>query len=279
MKKIFVPFMSKDGGQASFGAAYPVAQQLDCEIEVCHMRDEPYVAYPYAIESAVVFSDKTLQKIEEMKKERARELKKSFEALYKECERANKSGRKVPAEWTEMVGRPDIEFGRAARCADLVITARPHSEEEDRDQSLLEQLLMASGTPMLVAPSSGDPVSQALIAWNGSLESSRAVRSAIPLLKHVQSVSVLTLGRLAVNAPGPDVVCRYLQTHGIESEYESLQKFDGSAERAMEDYAKSEGCNLIVMGAYSHSRLREMVLGGMTRHMLRDVHFSLFLSH
>ena len=69
MKKIFVPFMSEGVGKASFKAAYHIAQEFGADIDVCHMREEPYVAFPYAVETAVVYSDKTLQKIEEYKKE------------------------------------------------------------------------------------------------------------------------------------------------------------------------------------------------------------------
>ena len=179
------------------------------------------------------------------------------------------------------MGRPDIEFGRTARCADLVVTARVDTEEGDREQPLVEHLLLSSGTPLVVAnPHEGSIFeTQALIAWNGSLEASRALRAAVPILSKVRSVSILTLGRLPSNVPGPDVVRSYLEAQGIDSDYEALEKFNGSAEEAIEDYAKSEGCGLVVMGAYSHSRLREFVLGGATRHMLRDTEFALLLSH
>ena len=282
MQKILVPFMSEALGEAGLRSAFDLASIIGADLEICHMRQSAFTPIAYHMETAIAYSDQTLHRLEEANKQRAEEMKSLFERLREECIQSlsTKSGsHQVSAVWKECVGRPDLEFGRLARTSDFSLVARTGTKDDDPDRSYAESLLMTSGQPMLSvsARTPFDFDETALIAWNGSVEASRALVRSVPLLGRFKNVVVLTIGGLPENVPSPEDASRYLDTYGIASEHKLIGK--GSAEKTIEDYAGSEGCGLIVMGAYSHSRLQEFVLGGVTRHLLQDTDIPLFMAH
>ncbi|MGZ3274443.1 MAG: universal stress protein [Caulobacteraceae bacterium] len=150
------------------------------------------------------------------------------------------------------------------------------------DKVLAETLILLSGRPVLVLPP-GHPgrLDRVVVAWDGSAPVARAMNEALPLLRAAQSVKVLTIGGDKPSdhvAPWPDAV-RHLLRHGVRAEGCEVEPEGLSTAAALEGRLEAEPADLVVMGAFGHSRLREIVLGGVTEHMLSRTPTAVWLSH
>lgn len=177
-------------------------------------------------------------------------------------------------------------FARLVRSADLAVVGGPDHERGGADDgALLEVAFLDTGRPALVIPQSGAPAlppRQALVTWDGSREAARAVHDALPLLAAAEEVVVLTVGAdgsdsSAERKPGADIV-EQLGRHGIAARLKAVDD-GGSIADIILSQAAEEGAELVVMGGYGHSRLRQMMLGGVTRHMLERTTLPLLIAH
>jgi nucleotide-binding universal stress UspA family protein len=162
-----------------------------------------------------------------------------------------------------------------ARCSDLVVV--PKSGMIAPRLSAVE-LAGGSAAPLLLvppSPASSAPWRKVLVAWNGSREAASALRGAWPILDSAESVEVLIVEPLPEPEP---FIGEYLKRHGVHARVRvdsSLQADAGDVIRAR---AEESGADLVVMGLYSHSRLRELILGGVSKTMLRDEKLCLLVS-
>lgn len=171
-----------------------------------------------------------------------------------------------------------------ARAADLIITSAVKGELFDASRAVdTGSLVMQAGRPVLVVPGSGVPLSysHALVAWNNSREARRAVNDALPLLARMAKVSVVEIAAEAdvddARAHVADVVA-WLAAHHIAATPLVSPSIRDDAE-AIYTLAQDQGADLIVAGAYGHGRLREWVLGGVTRDLLLRADRCTLLSH
>lgn len=188
---------------------------------------------------------------------------------------------RVSASFAEAAGVTEDVMAAAARLSD--ITVFPSVANEDRTAVLvgLEAALLESGRPVLVAPESG--VSTVLgrtvaLAWNGRAQSARALALAMPLLEKAEAVHVLGVDTLRTDADEAAPVVEYLSWHGIPATYHKLEG-SGSVASQLQERCADIGADLLVMGGYGHSRLRELILGGVTRAMLNQTRLPLLLAH
>lgn len=191
------------------------------------------------------------------------------------------------SEWLSAEGDPTIAAAVRGRYADLIIVGQP-DPDRDRDQAIAQpaDLLFESGRPLLVVPYTGRFSSigeRVLVGWNGSREAARAIGDAMPLLTRAKRVVVMA----ANPKPGPrglgDEPCadiaRHLSHHGCKVEATHVATDVVEPGDTLLNTAADEGCDLLVMGAYGRSRLRELVLGGMTRFMLHHMTVPVLMSH
>ncbi len=180
----------------------------------------------------------------------------------------------IPAEWRSVtLGTNHDRLISSARYADLTIVGQ---RDEEGDRSSWLPVLVNSGSPALVFPEHWSEAtfgSRALVAWNASREARRALLNALPLLADARTVTILVVNPTSSETghgeePGADVA-RYLARHGIQAEVEQVAAADRDAGLVILERAAAWATDLIVMGAYGHSRTREFVLGGVTRTMLR----------
>ncbi|MES2077403.1 MAG: universal stress protein [Pseudomonadota bacterium] len=183
----------------------------------------------------------------------------------------------------------DAEAGLAlqARYADLVLLGQPEEGEAGPGivATLPEYVLLNSMRPVLVLPRVGhfERVDRhALLAWDGSLEATRALTAAIPLLRRAALVTLAVFHPSAHNSvhgevPGADIAL-YLARHGVKVEVSERPAADDIGE-AILSLAAELDADLIVMGGYGHARLREMVLGGATSTVLRAMTVPVLMAH
>lgn len=173
-----------------------------------------------------------------------------------------------------------------ARYADLTVVGQGRDlANAPYDLAFLpEELALGVGRPVLVVPRYGtfETVGERiLIAWNGSREATRAVHDAIPLLKLATKVTVLSID--PENDSGPRVpsadIALHLARHGVAAEAASTVGLDIGVGDLLLSRAADLGVDLIVMGAYGHARVREMVLGGATRDILQHMTVPVLMSH
>ena len=196
--------------------------------------------------------------------------------------------RGVSAEWREIPEGADADPAIHARYADLTILGQldPDGGESDTLQPHPEQVAIASGRPILVVPYAGNfpNVGQrVVIGWNASREAARAVSDAMPVLMAAEIVTVLTIDpregpRAHGELPGADISL-HLARHGVKAEIERTVSADLPIGEVLLSRVADLGADLLVMGAYGHSRVRELLLGGATRSLLRSMTLPVLMSH
>jgi len=175
-------------------------------------------------------------------------------------------------------------FGRLARNFDLSVVGQATPDDGFDQAMIIEAALFASGRPVLVVPYiQADPLKleRTLVCWDGSRSATRAVADALPLLKRSKSVEIITIARKDDNRgeiSGAEIA-HHLARHGLKVDLKRIVAPDTDVPNAILSHAADASTDLIVMGAYGHSRLREFVLGGATRGILGSMTVPTFMSH
>jgi nucleotide-binding universal stress UspA family protein len=176
------------------------------------------------------------------------------------------------------------QLGRIGRRFDLVVVGQPDRTNSAPDQVIDETVLFESGRPVIFVPfiqKGGMTLDHVLICWDGSRAAARAIADALPFLKKAKQVEVLIVSEKPNKAneiPGADLG-QHLARHGLKVEIKHITASDIGVASAILSYAADSGTDMIVMGGYGHSRLREFVLGGVTRGMLESMTVPVLMSH
>lgn len=172
------------------------------------------------------------------------------------------------------------------RFSDIVVLPRPYGDKQGHEyEEILEAALFSSHIPVLVMPKDTqlpETISRVVIAWNESNESLGAIRSALPVLRQASTVDITI-----IDPPrhGPDrsdpggSLCQMLVRHGVHCEVSVLAKTMPRVSDVLCRHLRDKDADLLVMGAYGHSRFRESILGGATRHMLESAKIPVLMSH
>jgi nucleotide-binding universal stress UspA family protein len=199
--------------------------------------------------------------------------------------RASQPG--VTVEWRHREGDPGDMVTLHARYVDLAVVGQDDpDDEQDTPRGMAERILLGSGRPVLVVPYVGAraPVGErVVVAWNASREATRAANDALPILERAARVTVLSINPRGGPAghgdvPGADMAL-HLARHGVRAEANAIESDDVKAAEVLLSSLTDLGADLLVMGGYGRSRVRELVLGGMTRDILRAMTTPVFMSH
>lgn len=191
----------------------------------------------------------------------------------------------MPWDWTAYDGDVTQAVISASRLADIIVLSLDNAASKVRAHPLLSVADVAVDTrcPVLAVPTTAkslDTCGKVLVAWDGGHESANALRAALPMLQSAGSVSLLSIVEPRKDAGFPSIeASEYLSRHGVTSELIERERGALSIEETIESVAGEIGADIIVMGAFGHSRLRETLLGGVTRYFLRDSTIPLFLAH
>ena len=200
--------------------------------------------------------------------------------------RAALQGRVAFVEWrsAQVYAYLADYIANEARCADLVLTGVASGDFLDASRAVdTGELIMQAGRPVLIVPTGASSLTldHALIGWKDTREARRAVADSLPLLKHATRVSIVELAReedLTAARRHVDDVVAWLGRHAIRAEG-SAQLSTGDDASALYAIGQDQGADVVVAGAYGHSRLREWVLGGVTRDLLLSANRCSLVSH
>jgi nucleotide-binding universal stress UspA family protein len=167
-----------------------------------------------------------------------------------------------------------------SRCHDLLVVKGGSVESGGMHPIELSRLVMSTGRPILLAPdASPRQLRNVVIAWKDVPEAARAVNAAIPILERAQKIFVVITREDDEPVSRCENVVTQLAWHGLSAEAHSVVPGERDPAHAMLETARAAGADLLVMGAYGHSRLRETVLGGFTRSVLYDASLPVFMLH
>ena len=175
----------------------------------------------------------------------------------------------LTAEWRAADDSGPTAIGIIGRAYDLIVMPQPGALPK-MPESVFETALFDSGRPVLVVPArfSGMVGKKVLFAWNGSTESARAISLAMPVMSRAESIDVLSVDGAMVPGPSSAEIADSLRSHGLNVTSQHVKPGTRTAGQTIVDTAIAGGCDLIVKGAYTQSRLRQMIFGGMTRHLI-----------
>jgi nucleotide-binding universal stress UspA family protein len=184
--------------------------------------------------------------------------------------------------WFDAVSPGESIVGSHGRTFDVIVMGRPDAETAGAYNRAIESALFESGRPVLLSPSLAPRqiATNIMIHWNGSTEQARANAFAMPLLHLANRVTVLTVvGGQEVPGPSPDYILRQLQHNGIAATPIRVKLGNRETGEAVLDAARAEGCDLLIKGAFTRNRLRQMIFGGATSHIMEHADLPVLMAH
>jgi nucleotide-binding universal stress UspA family protein len=286
IKLVLVPITGTDDDGVVLEGAWSLATRFSAHMEVLHAQLDPRDAVPFLGEGA---SGALIQQIMEAAQRdsstrttRARASIEAWRQRHSIPVAAPGVASGATASWREDVGAEDEVVGRRGRLADLIVVHQPSSEGNIVPTVSFEAALLDTGRPVMAVPTGGNTARMTegpvLVAWNGSVESARAIWAAMPLLAAAPRVCILSVLENDKAADGGKVV-EYLAWHGVKAEPLPTARKQSNVGAQILAEANGLGAGLLVMGAYTRSRLRRMVFGGVTEHVLTNATIPAFMMH
>ena len=286
LRKILVPLTGGERDKAAMKTALTVAQQHKSYVEGLFVRPDPSEALPFMGEGV---SGTVIQDIINSSKDAANQAgeraHQTLSQLAGEAGVAEVSTPCGPGEccvrFVEETGPFDDVVARRARLSDLVVFLAGKDEQGAGVSEGLQACLMDAGRPILLAPQSapesvGDKI---VIGWDGGVEAAHAITAAKPFLSRASKVEILNVAKGSLDPALADMLSDFLLLHGVESNEHLIDPASRPIGEVLLEEAEREGCDLLVMGGYGHSRLRELLLGGVTQFILSHATVPVLLAH
>jgi len=272
IKTILVLADGGSGTAATLTTALAVARRFSASLDVMHVRADVETMVPVIGEGmSGAMVEQMMSAMQQTVESRAAKAKAAFDQV---CAAGG-----IPAVWRETTGRETDIIANAGRVVDLIVIGKPDAETETPLAATLDAALFDTGRPVLVAAAAATVIgSRIALAWNGSAQAARVVAAAKPFLRLADQVAVVTVGEIGRSASATDLVA-YLAHHEVRAVHEALAADHATVAATLLAYAGRTQTDLLVMGAYGHSRLREMILGGATRDVLAAATLPVLLAH
>lgn len=282
-RTILAPMLGDEADRWALDAVLPLARRMNAHVKGLHVRQTADIPMAAGMLDPPMLTTGVMEELEKAASDRAVAARGAFEAWIG----ANRiAAATVPgpaahatAEWTEIEGYPAEAVARAARLADLTVLGRPARAHDVSVDDLMEGALFSSGRPVMVVPAAPRRAAfeSIVIAWNDSPEAAGAVAAAAPLLGAAKKLVVFVGDEIDdPEARGADLAAWLGWRHFPAP---AVVVRGGNVGVALLEEASKASADLIVMGAYTHSRLRQLVFGGATSHVLGHSPVPLLMSH
>ena len=261
-----------------------VARQFGGHIEALHVPQVLPSMLPLSPEGGLATAD-VMASLEQGAEDASRRLRSVFDEFVKTeniVQTPMGAATDEPsAYWSEMSQNDQDTLPSRGRVFDLIIVGRPVAGQFAPSMVALESALFESGRPLLIVPP--EPVEQVgqriAIAWNGSTETARTVALALPFLQAAEEVLIITVEKGMVPGPSGQDLANNLTRSGLAVRARHVETEGLSIGEAMLAESRAFGADLLVKGAYTQSRLRQMIFGGATSHILAHAQLPVFMAH
>jgi nucleotide-binding universal stress UspA family protein len=275
IKDILVHADSTDTFETRLKYALELGRKNDAHLTALYVIPK----YPIPAYAGVSIDPAIFQAVRDNERQTAETAKTKFESI--------SANQDCKVEWRVEEGDPTHYLNLHGRYFDFVVLGQPDPKwNSDGFTEVTDNLVISLGRPCLVVPYIGTAPKtpkRILVAWNGSHSSARAVNDALPLLETADLVEVMSINSDKSSFDEGDIpsadICLHLARHGVKAEAKSTFSSEISDENLILTHASDMAADLLVMGAYGHSRFRELILGGVTRHLLRHMTIPVFMSH
>lgn len=259
------------------------ARRFESYIEGLHMRPGQPDVIAAGADGFVAAAPDLVAGFEREAKDRAERARASFEAFTarNELQRPSDGEVKLSADWRIELSSGPTALGSIGRVFDLVVVGRPVRDSITPSMAALESALFETGRPILVAPpkpptSMGERI---VIAWNGSTETARTVAFGMPFLRRARKVSVVHVEGVGVPGPSAAELALNLRRQGIDCDWKEVPLGNRGKGQSMLEEAAELGADLMIKGAYTQSRLRQMIFGGATSQILAEAELPVFMAN
>ena len=285
IKRMLVPLFSGAAEGAALDTAVAVARQFDAHIEGMYVRASPDQAFQFVSSGLdTALYGQVLEKLHEDVARDDRMARGNFEdhmgrsGVVLSDDPATISG--PSASWQTVVGDPADLIARHGGAFDLVVTAHPARSSAATARQIVDAAIFNTARPVLLAAGEVDaPLGRSvLVAWNRGIQGSRALVGALPFLADAERVVILMVTTGAKQGPEPEDIAANLAWHGVAAEVKRLPPDYRPVAEVLTDEAHAIEADLLVMGAYSQSRMRERILGGVTKDILTDADLPVLLA-
>jgi nucleotide-binding universal stress UspA family protein len=279
MKTILVPIQNTATATSVLEVAACLAQRTGAYVEGFPLR---FGIPQYLV--AELATGISLDSYHEKTEDELAEMHRLFEAFMvkHDIPRATTGSSRPCFGWLETAPEGDDFVGSYGRAFDVIVMARSDIDAAGPHRRAIESALFESGRPVLLAPlhAPRSIATNIVIHWNGSTEQARANAFAMPLLRVAERVVVLTvIGGQAVPGPSADQIVRQLLYNDIAAKLVSVELEDRETGQAVLDAARAQGCDLLIKGAFTRNRLRQMIFGGATSYIMEHADLPVLMAH
>lgn len=274
LKDILLHVDSTPSSDARLVLAVNLAERQGAHLIGLHVKPNPYIP---ASPDLAGLSDSFFE-------EQQRDIDSHADAARAKFDAATRKS-DIASEWRVLNGFPSEVVRRHARYADLVIVGQENPDDNGQSEDLPGGILLTTGRPVLVVPYAMPAKSLAtnvMIAWDDGAQATRALHDAIQLMEKGAKVTVMAINPDDTGDHGPIPcadICLHLARHGFKAEAKSVAAPDANVGDILLARSFEQGCDLLVMGAYGHSRMREFVFGGATAQILESMTLPVLMSH
>jgi len=284
IRKVLLPLSNTAAGESALATGLLIGRIWGAHVVALHVRVDARDVAPLAGEGlSGAMIEEMMAATEKESGERATSVRALFDRAVAEhrFSLAEPTGHQsATASFATAVGREEDLLAQQARLADLTVVPHPEASADAASTDALHAVLFDSGRPVLLAP--GRPPSvlgqRICVAWNGTAESASAVTAALPWLQRAEAVRILSSEGYQRRGPSAEELVPYLALHGIAAELGTIRPVGGVVGAGLLAAAEEFSADLLAMGAYSHSRLRQLILGGVTRHVLENARLPILMN-
>jgi nucleotide-binding universal stress UspA family protein len=291
IKNLLAVISDANNGRAALQTALRVARHLDCHVDALHVRSDPAAALPLvgeAMSGAMV--DDMMGVAEKEAGQRAARARAMYDEVLKREGLSDSSAKPgavkgLSVTWMEASGLEEQVVALRGCRADRIVVARPTGDNETPALMTLNAALMQSGRPVIAAPpipkdgpQGGGALKKFAVFWNGSTEATRAVEAALPFLASAEVVTVLRVEEEEWFAETEDLEA-HLAYHGVHTVVSKVLPREVRTGRSLLFAAGDVGADMMVMGAYTRSKLRQLILGSVTGYVMQQAILPVLLCH
>ncbi|HEY8288255.1 MAG TPA: universal stress protein [Acetobacteraceae bacterium] len=275
IRKLLLPLTGTAAGEAALSTCLIIARQWNAHVTALHVRVDSRDVAPLAGEGlSGAMIEEMMSATEKESSDRAHAVRSMFERFVASHEvsvqEPHPRAEHHTASFAAVTGREEDIVAQQARLADLTVVPHPDAGEDVSSSDALHAVLFDSGRPVLISPQVAPATigTRVCLAWNGTAESASSAFAALPWMQRADAVRILSAEGYQRRGPAAPDLAAYLALHDVDADIINFRSNSSSVGAGLLAAASEFGCDLLSMGAYSHSRLRQLILGGVTRHVL-----------